>query len=175
MDWLSIRELLWDTIKLVAVIFVILFLMIYVVSVTQVVGNSMNSTLIDGDVLILSKANYRFFDRKRGDIISLDYEDTKYLIKRVIGLPGDTIAIKNNVLYINGEVYEENYLDKGLEYPDFSLSDLGYDTIPEDMYLVLGDNRENSLDSREIGLISKDSVNGKIVLRIWPINKISLF
>ena len=74
MDWLSIRELLWDTIKLVAVIFVILFLMIYVVSVTQVVGNSMNSTLIDGDVLILSKANYRFFDIKRGDIISLDYE-----------------------------------------------------------------------------------------------------
>ena len=175
MDWLSIRELLWDTIKLVTVIFVILFLMIYVVSVTQVVGNSMNSTLIDGDVLILSKANYRFFDIKRGDIISLDYEDTKYLIKRVIWLPGDTIAIKNNVLYINGEVYEENYLDKGLEYPDFSLSDLGYDTIPEDMYLVLGDNRENSLDSREIGLISKDSVNGKIVLRIWPINKISLF
>ena len=175
MDWLSIRELLWDTIKLVAVIFVILFLMIYVVSVTQVVGNSMNSTLIDGDVLILSKANYRFFDIKRGDIISLDYEDTKYLIKRVIGLPGDTIEIKDNILYINGEVYEESYLDKGLEYPDFSLSDLGYDTIPEDMYLVLGDNRENSLDSREIGLISKDSVNGKIVLRIWPINKISLF
>ena len=175
MDWLSIRELLWDTIKLVAVIFVILFLMIYVVSVTQVVGNSMNSTLIDGDVLILSKANYRFFDIKRGDIISLDYEDTKYLIKRVIGLPGDTIEIKDNILYINGEVYEENYLDKGLEYPDFSLSDLGYDTIPEDMYLVLGDNRENSLDSREIGLISKDSVNGKIVLRIWPINKISFF
>ena len=135
----------------------------------------MNSTLIDGDVLILSKANYRFFDIKRGDIISLDYEDTKYLIKRVIGLPGDTIEIKDNILYINGEVYEENYLDKGLEYPDFSLSDLGYDTIPEDMYLVLGDNRENSLDSREIGLISKDSVNGKIVLRIWPINKISLF
>ena len=175
MDWLSIRELLWDTIKLVAVIFVILFLMIYVVSVTQVVGNSMHSTLIDGDVLILSKANYRFFDIKRGDIISLDYEDTKYLIKRVIGLPGDTIEIKDNILYINGEVYEENYLDKGLEYPDFSLSDLGYDTIPEDMYLVLGDNRENSLDSREIGLISKDSVNGKIVLRIWPINKISLY
>ena len=175
MDWLSIRELLWDTIKLVAVIFVILFLMIYVVSVTQVVGNSMNSTLIDGDVLILSKANYRFFDIKRGDIISLDYEDTKYLIKRVIGLPGDTIEIKDNVLYLNGEVYNEDYLNEGLEYTDISLSYLGYDTIPEDMYLVLGDNRENSLDSREIGLISKDSVNGKIVLRIWPINKISLF
>lgn len=175
MDWLSIRELLWDTLKLVIVIVIILFLMVYVVSITQVVGSSMKSTLIDGDVLILSKANYRFFDIKRGDIISLDYEDTKYLIKRVIGLPGDSIKIIDNVLYINGEVYEEDYLDEGLDYPDFHLSDLGYDTIPEDMYLVLGDNREDSLDSRDIGLISKDSVNGKIVLRIWPINKISLF
>lgn len=175
MDWLSIRETLIDTVKLVIIIFIILFLMIYVVSITQVVGSSMKSTLIDGDVLILSKANYRFFDIKRGDIISLDYEDTKYLIKRVIGLPGDSIEIVDNVLYINGEVYEEDYLDEGLDYPDFHLSDLGYDTIPEDMYLVLGDNREDSLDSRDIGLISKDSVNGKIVLRIWPINKISVF
>ena len=175
MDWLSIRETLIDTVKLVIIIFIILFLMIYVVSITQVVGSSMKSTLIDGDVLILSKANYRFFDIKRGDIISLDYEDTKYLIKRVIGLPGDSIEIVDNVLYINGEVYEEDYLDEGLDYPDFHLSDLGYDTIPEDMYLVLGDNREDSLDSRDIGLISKDNVNGKIVLRIWPINKISLF
>ena len=175
MDWLSIRETLIDTVKLVVIIVIILFLMIYVVSITQVVGSSMKSTLIDGDVLILSKANYRFFDIKRGDIISLDYEDTKYLIKRVIGLPGDSIEIVDNVIYINGEVYEEDYLDEGLDYPDFHLSDLGYDTIPEDMYLVLGDNREDSLDSRDIGLISKDNVNGKIVLRIWPINKISVF
>lgn len=175
MDWRSFRELLYDSLKLIAVIVVILFLMIYVVSITQVVGSSMKSTLIDGDVLILSKANYRFFDIKRGDIISLDYEDTKYLIKRVIGLPGDTIEIKDNILYINGKMHEEEYLDEDLNYPDFSLKDLGYDTIPEDMYLVLGDNREDSLDSREIGLISKDNINGKIVLRIWPLNKISTF
>ena len=97
------------------------------------------------------------------------------MIKRVIGLPGDTIEIKDNVLYVNGNIYEEEYLDEDLEYPDFFLSDLGYDTIPEDMYLVLGDNREDSLDSREIGLISKDNINGKIVLRIWPLNKISTF
>ena len=175
MDWLSIRELLIDTFKLVIVVFIILFLMIYVVSVTQVVGSSMIPNLHDGDVLILSKANYRIFDVKRGDIISLDYEDTKYLIKRVIGLPGDDVDIIDNQLYINGKVYEEDYLDEELNYDDFSLQDLGYATIPEDYYLVLGDNREDSIDSREIGLISKDEINGKIVLRIWPINKISLF
>ena len=83
MDWLSIRELLWDTIKLILVIVVILFLMIYVVSVTQVVGSSMSPTLNDEEVLILNKFNYRLFDIKRGDIVSLDYEDTKYLIKRI--------------------------------------------------------------------------------------------
>ena len=71
---------------------------------------------------------------------------------------------------------EENSFDSYIVNLSWQyVSDLGYDTIPEDMYLVLGDNREDSLDSRDIGLISKDSVNGKIVLRIWPINKISLF
>ena len=149
--------------------------MIYVVSVTQVVGNSMNSTLENGDVLILNKFKYRFTDIKRGDIISLEYADTKYLIKRVIGLPGDKVSIRDNTLYINGELYVENYLDEGLEYDDFDLSSLGYDTIPEDMYLVLGDNREDSLDSREIGLISKDEVIGKVSFRIWPLNKLAAF
>lgn len=175
MDWLSIRELIIDTIKLTVAVFIILFLIIYVISITQVVGNSMNSTLKDGDVLVLSKVNYKIFDIKRGDIIYLDYADTKYLIKRVIGLPGDDVDIIDNQLYINNELYEEDYLDNDLVYDNFSLQDLGYTTIPEDMYLVLGDNREDSLDSREIGLISKDAINGKIVLRLWPINKIKFF
>ena len=175
MDWFSIREFIIDFVKLIIVIIIILFLMIYVVSVTQVVGNSMNSTLENGDVLILNKFKYRFTDIKRGDIISLEYADTKYLIKRVIGLPGDKVSIRDNTLYINGELYVENYLDEGLEYDDFDLSSLGYDTIPEDMYLVLGDNREDSLDSREIGLISKDEVIGKVSFRIWPLNKLAAF
>ena len=175
MDWLSIREFIIDFVKLIIVIIIILFLMIYVVSVTQVVGNSMNSTLENGDVLILNKFKYRFTDIKRGDIISLEYADTKYLIKRVIGLPGDIVSIRDNTLYINGELYIENYLDEGLVYDDFELSSLGYDTIPDDMYLVLGDNREDSLDSREIGLISKDVVIGKVSFRIWPLNKLAVF
>ena len=175
MDWLSIREFIFDFVKLIVVIVVILFLIIYVVSITQVVGSSMSSTLQDGDVLILNKIKYRFTDIKRGDIISLEYADTKYLIKRVIGLPGDTVLIRDNTLYINGEVYVENYLDEGLVYDDFDLSSLGYDVIPEDMYLVLGDNRPDSLDSREIGLISKDEVIGKVSFRIWPLNKLAAF
>ena len=175
MAWLSIREFIIDFVKLIVVIIVILFLMIYVVSVTQVVGSSMSSTLESGDVLILNKFKYRFMDVERGDIISLEYADTKYLIKRVIGMPGDTVSIKDNTLYINGEIYIENYLDEGLVYDDFELSSLGFNRIPEDMYLVLGDNREDSLDSREIGLISKDEIIGKVSFRIWPLNKLAAF
>lgn len=175
MMWLSIREFIIDFVKLLIVIVIILLLMIYVVSITQVVGNSMNSTLNNGDVLVLNKIKYRFTDIKRGDIISLEYADTKYLIKRVIGIPGDTVSIKNNTLYINGELYVENYLDEDLNYDDFELSSLGYDKIPEDMYLVLGDNREDSMDSREIGLISKEQVIGKVSFRIWPLNKLAAF
>lgn len=175
MAWLSIKEFIMDLIKLLVVVVVILFLMIYIVSVTQVVGNSMYSTLEDGDVLILNKFKYRFFDIKRGDIISLENDDTKYLIKRVIGLPGDSISIKDNTLYINGEVYIENYLEEGLVYDDFELTSLGYDVIPDDMYFVLGDNRADSVDSREIGLVSKDDIIGKISFRIWPLNKLAVF
>ena len=175
MDWLSIREFILDFIKLIIVIIIILLLMIYVVSITQVVGNSMNDTLENGDVLILNKLKYSFADVKRGDIISLEYDDTKYLIKRVIGLPGDSISIRDNTLYINGELYVENYLNEGLEYDDFELSSLGYTTIPDNMYLVLGDNREDSLDSREIGLIKKENIIGKVSFRIWPLNKLAAF
>ena len=175
MDWLSIKELIIDSLKLIIVVIIILFLMLYVVSVTQVVGSSMYPTLKDGEVLILNKFQYRFFDIKKGDIVSLDYEDTKYLIKRIIGLPGETVKIVDNKLYINDKIYEEEYLSDDLQYDDFSLTDLGYSKIPENMYLVLGDNRENSLDSREIGLIKKEDINGKISLRIWPLNKIKLF
>ncbi len=175
MDWLSIREFLFDTIKYFITVVLILFTIVYVVSITQVVGSSMYPTLKDGEILILNKLNYRFRNVKRGDIISLKYADTKYLIKRVVGLPGDKIEINNNTLLINGKAYEEKYLDKDMKYENFTLKDIGFEKIPKDMYLVLGDNRENSLDSRKIGLIKKSDINGKISLRFWPLNKVKIF
>lgn len=131
----------------------------------------MHPTLKDEELFILSKFNYRFTDVKRGDIISLKYANTKYLIKRVIGLPGENVYIKDSTLFINNEKFEESYISKELEYDDFYLKDLGYDKIPENMYLVLGDNRVDSLDSREIGLIPKKDIIGKIALRFWPLNR----
>ena len=175
MDWLDIKEFLKDTTKYLIIIVIILFIMLFVFSVTQVVGDSMYPTLKDGEVLILNKLKYKFSDIKREDIISLKYADTKYLIKRVIGLPGDKVEIISNKLYINGIEYQEEYLKEDLNYKDFKLSDLGYNEIPKDMYLVLGDNREISLDSRKIGLIKKTDINGKISFRFWPLNKLKFF
>lgn len=175
MDWLSIKEFFKDALKYLVIIFIILFIITFVFGVTSVVGSSMSPTLKDGEVLILNKFKYRFSDIKREDIISLKYADTKYLIKRVIGLPGEKVEIINNKLYINGIEYVEEYLSKELNYQDFKLSDLNYTVIPDDMYLVLGDNRENSLDSRKIGLIKKEDIEGKIAFRFWPINKLKFF
>lgn len=175
MDWLDIKEFIKDISKYIIIIIIILFTITFVFSVTQVVGNSMDPTLKDGEILILNKFKYRFSDIKREDIISLKYADTKYLIKRVIGLPGDNVEIKNNKLYINGKEYEELYLSKDLNYVDFKLKDLGYNKIPEDMYLVLGDNREISLDSRKIGLIKRKDIIGKVSFRFWPLNKLKFF
>lgn len=178
MIWLSIKEFLLDSMKFIIAILIILILIIYVFSVTQVVGNSMYNTLENGDILILNKFKYRVSDIKRGDIVSLEYADTKYLIKRIVGMPGERITIKDNKLYIDGKLYKEDYLNPNLEYEDYDMTKVtGYDKIPDNMYLVLGDNREDSLDSRDskVGLINKSEINGKISLRFWPLNKIKFF
>ena len=174
MDWLTIKEFIKDSVKFILIVFILIFLMVYVVSITQVVGNSMSPTLENGEVLILNKAKYRLSEVKRGDIIAFTYEDTKYLIKRVIGLPGDYVSIKDNKVYINGKYYVEDYL-KNVDTPNFELTELGYTKVPENMYFVLGDNRDNSLDSRKIGLVNKSDIIREIVIRFWPITKFKLF
>ncbi len=175
MDWLDIKEFLKDSIKYIVIIVIVLFVAIYVVGLQQVIGPSMSPTLKNNDILILDKISYKFSDIKRGDIISLYYADTKYLIKRVVGLPGEYIEFKDNELYIDNKKYVETYL-KNVVTSDFSLSDLGYDKIPDDMYLVLGDNREDSSDSRDpkVGLIKKTEIIGKVRFRIWPLNEIKI-
>ncbi len=172
MLWIDIKEFVLDILKYVITAVIVIIIFLYVVSLQQVVGSSMNPTLDDGDVALLNKIGHRFFDIERNEIVALKYDDTKYLIKRVIGLPGEKIEYKNNRLYVDGQGYKETFLSDDVATDDFSIKDLGYDVIPDNMYLVLGDNRGDSLDSREIGLIKKDDIKGKVFLRIWPLNKI---
>lgn len=172
MDLRDLKEFCIDTSKYIITIFVVIFIIVYIATFQQVVGSSMSTTYENKDIVILNKFYYRFFEVKRFDVISLEYSNTKYLIKRVIGIPGDKIEYKDNILYINDIEVEEPFLSESTVTEDFSISKFGYVVIPDDMYLVLGDNRGDSLDSRDIGLIKKSDILGKINLRIWPINKI---
>ena len=137
---------------------------------TIVVGDSMNNTLYNGDNLIVDKLTYNFSDPKRFDIVVFPFEleeDTFY-IKRIIGLPGEKIRIDyDGNIYINGELLEENYGREIIEYPGSADEEI---TIGEDQYFVLGDNRNESEDSRfdEVGLIDREKLVGRAILRIYP-------
>lgn len=175
MDFRSFNEFIKDVSKYVIVAILVFAIMFYVISMQQVVGPSMNKTLNNNDVILIDKLSYKFTSPKRNDIISFEYAETKYLIKRIIGLPGEHIKYEGGILYIDGKGYEEKNKLNEITL-DFDLKLLGFDTIPDDMYLVLGDNRTNSLDSRnfKVGLIRKKDIIGKAIIRIWPLNSIKI-
>ena len=165
-------KLLKSLIPYIIIIVIVVFVRTFIITPVKVNGTSMYPTLEGDEIMLLNKLGT--IDRFDIVVLKLDGENNN-LIKRVIGLPGDSISIKDGTLYINGEVYIENYLEEGLVYDDFELTSLGYQVIPDDMYFVLGDNRADSVDSREIGLVSKDDIIGKISFRIWPLNKLAVF
>ena len=152
------------------IIVVVLLVKQFVVTPVIVSGDSMYSTLHNNDIMILNRM-YKPKDIKRYDIIVIKYNN-KNIIKRVIGIPGDSIECIDNELYINGKKIKEDYLDEGTVTADFSLQDLyDVDYVPEDMYFVLGDNREVSLDSRSIGFIEPKNIEGKAIFTIFPFNR----
>ena len=139
---------------------------------TVVNGVSMQPTLSDGDNLIVDKLSYRFHDPDRFDIIVFPQEDGRYFIKRIIGLPGENVRIdEDGFIYINGEKLQESYgkevmLDPGLAKDGIQLG--------ADAYFVLGDNRNDSMDSRmaEVGPIAGERIIGRAWLRIYPFDQI---
>ena len=152
------------------IIYVSIFLLIiiirtFIVTPIRVNGDSMNPTLKDGEIMILNKIGYSINGVERFDIVVVDYNGDK-LIKRVIGLPGETLKYENNILYINGQEVEEPYLNESTE--DFNITSFGYSKIPRDCYFVLGDNRDDSKDSRIIGCVIEKQIKGKTSLVILP-------
>jgi len=157
-----VREL----IPYVVIVAIVILIRTYIITPVRVNGPSMETSLYNGDILLLEKFNNSY---ERFDIVVANYNNEK-IIKRIIGLPGDSVKYQNNILYINGERVDEPFINELTQ--DFSLSKLGYDTIPEDYYFVVGDNRDNSLDSRFVGLFSKDAIDGKVIFRLFPFNRI---
>ena len=139
---------------------------------TQVSGESMETTLSDGDHLIVDKISYRFRDPKRYDIVVFPYryEENTYYIKRIIGLPGETVQIVDGYVYINGVLLDEHYGNARINDPGQAAQPI---TLGDDEYFVMVDNRNNSQDSRSanVGLIHRDELLGRAWVRIWPIDK----
>ena len=132
----------------------------------------MENTLSNGDNLIVDKITYRFSDPQRFDIIVFPfrYEDHVYYIKRIIGLPGETVQIVDGDIYINGEILRESYGREVIKDSGLAAEPI---VLGEDEYFVLGDNRNDSTDSRDpsVGVIHRDEIIGRAWLRIWPLNK----
>jgi len=151
----------------VSIILVIILIRTFIITPIRVNGTSMDTTLQDKEIMILNKINYRFNDIERFDIVVIKKDDS-YLIKRVIGLPGETLKYVDDKLYINDKQQEEYFKNQSTE--DFNITDLGYDKIPEDCYFALGDNRGDSLDSRIFGCFKKDDILGSANLVLFPLN-----
>lgn len=172
----KLKEILSTSLYLLVVLVLTFLVVTYVGQRTQVIGSSMEPMLSDGDNLIVDKISYRFQEPQRFDIIvfPFQYEENTYYIKRIIGLPGETVYIdENGQIFINDVLLKESYgkeviLDSGRAYEPI--------TLGIDEYFVMGDNRNNSSDSRDpaVGNIHRDELIGKAWVRIWPLDKIGM-
>lgn len=166
----ELREVLGWIVYILVVVLATYLIVTYVGQRTKVSGDSMEATLQDGDNLIVDKISYRFRDPKRFEVIVFPYRyaDDTYYIKRIIGLPGETIQIIDGYVYINGELLDENF---GLEVMNNAGSAANPIELGDDEYFVLGDNRNCSADSREsnVGVLHRDELIGRAWIRIWPL------
>lgn len=187
-----VPEVLQWGISIIIALIIALLIRGFIFEIVLVSGSSMDDTLADGQRLYVNKVSYYISEPKRNDVIIMiyeegnldktalfqkvsilkkiipDFKETDY-VKRIIGVPGDIIDIKNGKVYRNGEELVEPYI-KGITYPKNSTLIHFPVTIPENKYLVLGDNRENSSDGREFGLIDRSRIKGKAVYVVLPLN-----
>ncbi|KUK76609.1 MAG: hypothetical protein XD93_0817 [candidate division WS6 bacterium 34_10] len=160
-----------ETVVIALVIAVVLYL--FIMTPHEVLGNSMHPTYKNGEYLMANKLTYRFGEPRRGDVIIFQYSQTQDFIKRIIGIPGDSIMIKDGKVYVNGTQLDESaYLEdtvytSGGDY----LAEGESVTIGEDKYFVLGDNRPHSSDSRSFGPISESQIKGKAWIVYLPISE----
>ena len=171
-----LKDILSTSIYFLIVLILTFRVVTYVGQRTMVIGSSMEPMLSDGDNLIVDKLSYRFNEPQRFDIIVFPfrYAEKTYYIKRIVGLPGETVFIdENGTIFINGEELQESYGKEIIKDPGRAYEPI---TLGEDEYFVLGDNWNNSSDSRDpvVGNIHRDEFIGKAWMRIWPFSKMGM-
>ena len=142
----------------------------YVIGTARVVGSSMEPTLYSSDIVMVTKFDYWFSGPSRGDVTLCrlpEHSESETYLKRVAAVPGDTYAIRGGVAYLNGEVADEPYATGNDACEDFEI------TLAEDEYLVLGDNRPESYDSRaaDVGVLSRSDFIGRARIKVWPLEQ----
>jgi signal peptidase I len=157
----------------VALFFAAVIVPKYILQRTVVVGDSMETTLHNGENLWVEKVSYHFDKLKRFDVIVFyphGKDDNEYYIKRIIGMPGETVQIIGEDIFINSELLTESFGKDPIKNPGIAVNPI---QLAEDEYFVLGDNRTVSLDSRyeEVGPVKKENIGGRAIFRLWPINK----
>jgi len=162
----ELKKSLLEYIKVILITVVVTYAILYFVQISRVVGSSMENTYHDGNIVLVDKVFYKQGDPSYNDIVVVKYDVSSnhdQIIKRVIGLPGDHLEMKDNQLYRNGQLLKEDYiLEPMVDNEDFS-----YD-IPEGKVFVMGDNRNNSVDSRMIGYIDfDDEVVGRVFFKVF--------
>ena len=159
------RDILFATLTAILIV-------VFVIQPVRVEGTSMQPNLIDQERIFVNKLGYYFSGIKRGDVVVFWYpkDRNKSFIKRVVGLPGETVEVRKGIVYVDGRSLNEHYvLSKHVDrywYPP--------KRVPWDSYFVMGDHRNSSNDSRHWGCVPVNSIFGKAVFRYWPVTKIGL-
>jgi len=161
-DKATVRRVVW----FVAAIVVLLLLRTFVAEPVRVRGDSMEPTLPPGAVLVIDKATFHARDPHRGDVVvASDPRNGASIVKRVVATGGDSVGIDDGVLIVNDVPVVENYIDNH----DMDGYYFGPDKVPAGNVFLLGDNRADSVDSRAFGPVPIDSINGRVLMKIWPI------
>lgn len=170
-----LKELLGWIIYILIIIGLTYLIITFVGQRTRVSGHSMEATLHNGDNLIVDKLSYRFREPERFEIIVFPYryEENTYYIKRIIGLPGETVQVIDGYVYIDGKQLEESYGLEVMKDPGIAKEPI---KLGKDEYFVLGDNRNHSSDSRDssVGILHRKELMGRAWIRIWPLNRIGV-
>ena len=161
------KSMIWEVVQTLLMAAALYFVIDFCIARVRVENISMETSFTEGELLMVNKLNYKFSEPERGDVVIFEAPTApgKDYIKRMIGLPGDTVTVNEGLLYINNELIEEDWVHEPMLYQ-------GEWTVPEDQYFVLGDNRNHSSDSHSWGFVPRENLIGNAFFCYWPLTHI---